>query len=162
MMVQSNLLKNRWLKWGSKWGAYLLGLGLCISICLCICMYIYFGVLEKLTIYSIGISPCLGKTNSTMDNGISDIWILLEFHFVKIANDVWKGVKFGRNSLLICSLHDMSPPVSNGAGILLLQEALAGFVSVWDLCTCSYLGDYCCFPNPDEDFQRVWEQCGAA
>lgn len=160
MMVQSNLLESRWLKGGGKLDAYLFGLGLCISVCLCVCMGIHFCVLEKFTIHSIWISSCLGKTSSTMDNGISDIWILLEFCFVKIANDVWKGVKFGRNSLLVCNLHDVSPPVSNGAAIL-LQEAQVGFASVWDPCTCSYLRDHCHFPNLDEAVQHAWELCGA-
>lgn len=96
MMVQSNLLENRWLEGGGKLDAYLFGLGLCVSICPCVCMCMYFSVLDKLTIHSIWISSCLGKTSSTMDNGISDIWIIFEFCFVKIAH-----VKFGRSSLLI-------------------------------------------------------------
>lgn len=107
-------LENRWLKGGSKLNAYLFGLGLCISVCLCICMCTYFYVLEKLTIHSIWTSSCLGKASSTMDNGVSDICFILEFCFVKIADGVWKGVKFGRSSLLVCNLHDVPPPVSNG------------------------------------------------
>lgn len=67
------LLESRWLKEGGKLDACLFGLGLCISVCLCVCMGIHFCVLEKFTIHSIWISSCLGKTSSTMDNGISDI-----------------------------------------------------------------------------------------
>lgn len=157
MMVQS--WKTGGLREVANWMLICL-VWVCVYLYVYVSMCMYFCVLEKLTIHSIWTSSCLGKTSSTMDNGVSDIWFVLEFCFVKIADDVWKGVKFGRNSLLVRNLHDVPPPVSNGAKILLLQEALARFVSVWDLCTCIYLRDHCHFPNLDEAVQYVWELCG--
>lgn len=90
-------LAGKQVAWG-RWqtGCLFVWLG---SVCIylsSVCMCMYFSVLDKLTIHSIWISSCLGKTSSTMDNGISDIWIIFEFCFVEIAH-----VKFGRSSLLI-------------------------------------------------------------
>lgn len=74
-----------------------------VSIYVCV----YFCLLEKLAVHSIWTSSCLGKTNSTMGNGVNDIWFLLAFCLVVIAVDIQKVVKFGRNSLRVSDLHDM-------------------------------------------------------
>lgn len=98
---------QRWLRSCRRLDAYLFGLGLWISICLYICIFFY--VLEKLVVRIIWTSSCLEKTNSLMGNGISDIWFLLEFCFVIIVDDVWRGGKFSRSSL-VYNLHDVPVP----------------------------------------------------